>query len=477
MERTEVNSTNITNLPIKGIPKDISNSKIEIPTPKSDKIFQQVEKLSKISSYNSQFDYETYRKLELRFGLNQPRGGITFNSPFRLVNSHHTCQQCLYAFEIDSYGRGCVHDCSYCYAKAELTVHGYWNKPFPMPVNVADIWKVFHTVFETDKKSKWREVMEQRIPLRIGSMSDSFMMMDKKYGVTKEMLKILEYYKYPYIAFTRSDLVAHDEYMEIMSPDLCSIQMSISSTNEKLNKMIEPGAPSAERRLKALQKLTQNGFWTTVRLNPFFPIYPDGYFSDPDFDRKNMPEPFHYSSFDMVDEIASYGVQSVLAGMVRLSHISLSALERSIGRDLKSFYKDKRNSMPNSKGLQKSATKTRKSRDYHYSGEETRAYYERIHAKCIQNGVQFTTCYIGNGEKQFWRDQDLWSNKKDCCNAKGRINAFKTDSRDIKWDTRMKHTTHKCLTPNAKEDLHKKLGNPILIKNGKAEINRDLLNV
>ena len=45
--------------------------------------------------------------------------------------------------------------------------------------------------------------------------------------------------------------------------------------------------------LKALKKLTQNGFWTTVRLNPFFPIYPDGYFTDPNFDRENMPEPFN----------------------------------------------------------------------------------------------------------------------------------------------------------------------------------------
>ena len=463
--------SNIVSFPVTKTTQDERKLPIEeIPTPKSDQILIQVEKLKKVSRYDSQFDFETYRKLETRFGINQPRGGITFNSPFRLVNSHHTCQQCLYAFEIDSYGRGCVHDCSYCYAKAELTVHGYWNKPFPMPVNIADIWKVFYTVFETDKKSKWRDIMEKRIPLRIGSMSDSFMMMDKKYGVTKELLRILEHYKYPYIIFTRSDLVAYDDYMDIMSPDLCSVQMSISSINEEMNKMIEPGAPSAKRRLKALKKLTQNGFWTTVRLNPFFPIYPDGYFTDPEFDRKNMPEPFHYSSFEMVDEIASYGVQSILAGMVRLSHISLSALERSIGRDLKSFYKDKKTSMPNAK-------MQRKSRDYHYSPQEIRAYYERIHAKCIQNGVQFTTCYIGNGENQFWSDQDLWSNKKDCCNAKGRIQAFKVDSREIDWDTRMRHTSQKCLTPNSADNLHKPLAGPIIIKNGHAFVEQGTFDV
>src|SRR5690606_9008928 len=110
--------------------------------------------------------------------------------------------------------------------------------------------------------------------LRIGSMSDAFMWMDKKYRVTLELLKILKFYDYPYIIFTRSDLVADDEYMQAMAPRLASVQMSISSLNMSLTRQLEPGAPAPERRLQALQKLAQNGFWTTVRINPLFPIYP-----------------------------------------------------------------------------------------------------------------------------------------------------------------------------------------------------------
>lgn len=449
-------NSNLYHFPISGVPSSERKlPALEIPTPKSDAIFEQVEKLKKLSKYSSQFDFETYRKLELRFGMKQPRGSIIFKTPFKLVNSHHTCQQCLYSFEIDTYGRGCVHDCVYCYARAQLTVHGYWNNPFPMPVDISDIWKTFYTVFETDKSSKWRPVMEKRIPLRIGSMSDSFMFMDQKYGVTKELLKILDYYKYPYIIFTRSDLVAHDDYIKLLNPNLCSIQMSISSTNDDMNKIIERGAPSAKRRLQAMQKLTQSGFWTTVRLNPFFPIYADGYFTDPNFDKKNMPEPFHYSSFEMVDEIGSYGIPSILAGVIRHSHISLSQLGKAIGRDLTAFYKPeakKEASLLLGKKIK------RKSRDYHYSAEETRAYYEKIKSKCIANAIEFTTCYIGNGDQQFWRDQDLWSNKKDCCNVKGKVPSFTDDSRSIPWETRMKYTTYQQLTPNDVNYLHKPLG-------------------
>jgi DNA repair photolyase len=444
---TQNNFENITALPGADTSKNFEN----IPTPKSDEIISNARKLASLSSYKSDFDFETYRKLELRFGHNQPRGGITFNSPFKLVNSHNTCQQCLYAFEIDTYGRGCVHDCVYCYAKAQLTVHGFWNNPFPMPADITEIWKTFYTVFETEKKSKWRHVLEQRIPVRIGSMSDSFMFMDKKFKVTQELLRILDFYQYPYIIFTRSDLIGHDEYINLLNHDLCSVQMSIASTNDELNKKIEPGTPSSKRRLKALKNLVHSGFWTTVRLNPFFPIYPDGYFTDPNFDKNNMPEPFNFSSFEMVDEIAEHGVQSVLAGMVRLSKFSMNRIEEATGRNLREFFKQE-----NHKGAMFSELK---SRDYHLSDQETRAYYERIHAKCLQNAIQFTTCYIGNGESHFWKDQDLWSNKKDCCNAIGRVNKFKNTktSRDISWENRMKHTNHKCLQPNNPRDLHREL--------------------
>ncbi len=154
-----------------------------------------------------------------------------------------------------------------------------------------------------------------------------------------------------------------------------------------------------------------------------------------------MPAPFNYSSSEMVDEIADHGVPAILAGIVRLSSFSLNQIEKASGRNLREFYRD---------DTKKTAIFTeKKSRDFHYSDDEIRAYYERIHAKCVQRGIQFTTCYIGNGESHFWKDQDLWSNKKDCCNAIGRVEKFaKTKTaRDINWDVRMKHTNNKCLKP------------------------------
>lgn len=419
-------------------------SKKEIaPTPLVDAMDVEYRKLDELSMYKSSYDWEPMRSLERRSLKNPIRGGITFKSPFKLVNAHSTCQQCLYAFEVDTYGRGCVHNCHYCYAKEQLTSHGYWNNPHPVPIDLSEVRKVFYTTFETDKPNKWRSVLAKRIPIRIGSMSDSFMWMDDKYKVTKEFIKILNFYRYPHLIFTRSDLVAKDDYLAVLDKKLCSVQFSISSINEPLNKQIEPGAPSVKRRLNALKKINNAEIWTTVRLNPMFPIHPDGFFTDNNFSWEGPVPKFDFSSFDIVDAVADVGVRSLLAGFVRLSPYALNRIEEATGVNLRPFFR---------------SGNTKSTKDFHYSDREIRYYYQTLKAKCQERNVEFTTCYIGNGENHFWKDQDLWANSKDCCNVKGHVSAFNADSREIPFSERLKVSNAKSATPNDAANLHKALG-------------------
>jgi DNA repair photolyase len=414
-------------------------------TPEYDRILAEARELDKKSKYRCDFDYTIYRDLELRFRERPIRGGIMKKSPMKLVNWHASCQQCLYAFEIDTYGRGCSHNCVYCYAKAELTVHGYWNNPIPVPIDINEVRHIFYTVFETDRSNKWREVIERRIPLRIGCMSDSFMKADLKYKVTQELLRILKFYRYPHTIITRSDLVAHDKYIPLIDPKLASIQLSISSTNDELNKKLEPGAPYAEERLLALEKLNRLGYWTAVRINPLFPIYPDGYFTNPNF-KWNGPVPaFPYSSFEMVDEIADTGTPAIICGFGRFSAFAFNNIQRATGFDLRTFF-DRENVF-------------KSNRDFHYSEREIRHYYEEIKRRCDRRGVEFTVCYIGNGEDQFWDTRDLWSNKSDCCNIKGKIASFQTDARELSYEARLKFTSHKNSAP-VSDRLHEALDEP-----------------
>lgn len=420
-------------IPFPGIPKKIEVDTRSIESPGIGPIEAEMRaKLAKLKDcrYPDAFDWSVYDKIAKNFDT-PPRGGVVFNTTMKLVNYHSSCSKCHYAFELDTYGRGCFHNCVYCYAKDQLTTYRYWNEPQPFPVNLAEIRKIFYTVFETDKHSKWREIMEKKIPLRLGSMSDSFMWLDVKYGVTAEMLKILSFYKYPYIVFTRSDLVAHDEYLKLIDKDLAAIQFSISGNNNKLARLMEPGAPSYQRRLKAITKLTDAGVWTSVRINPLFPKYPDGYFSDPEYIREKFGSKSSVPAFDLYDdqflnELSDAGVSNVLAGFVRISANAVNALKRSADIDLKPFF---RKELSAKKGNEESR----------YSDREISHYYRWFAKMAKDAGVRFSTCYIGMGLKDYFQYQDLWANKRDCCDIVGNVPSFVNTAQMVGWETRKAH--------------------------------------
>ena len=415
-----------------------SADEVEIPTPIYDALIAEAKELDRISSYKTSFDYKVYRSLERRFSKRPVRGGIICKTDLKLANFHSSCFKCHYTLELDTYGRGCSHDCGYCYAKDELSLHGYWNNPIPFPINVNKIRKIFYKVFETDKTTKWRPILEKRIPIRIGSMSDSFMWSELKHGVTYEVIKILNHYKYPHIIFTRSDLVAHDKYISVLDPKLASVQFSICGGNEDLTQRIEPGAPSILRRLTALRKLADYGFWTAVRINPLFPTYPDGYFSDNTsvverFGGLSSVPKFEFFDIGKVDafmeKIADAGVKTVLAGFVRLKSSSLNTMMKTSGIDLWPFFRPE----VVESGL-------RGNREKKYSDAEISRYYLKISSAVRAAGLRFSSCYIGNGAKDYYQYQKLWDNKSDCCDVRGNVAAFQSSAQDIPWDVRAKHT-------------------------------------
>ncbi len=403
----------------------------------SDQIRQRA--LSVPSKYDDQFDYSIYDLLAKKFEKETMPWGVVYKTVFRLANYHPSCTKCHYAFEIDTYGRGCVFNCGYCYAKDQLTKHGAWNKPHPFPIDIGEVRRLFALVFETDRRSRFRSILESRIPLRIGSMSDSFMWIDRKYKVTQELLKILRFYKYPYIIFTRSDLVAHEDYLALLDQSLSSIQFSITGLNSELTRKLEPGAPSVEKRFSALNVLAKEGFRTAVRLNPLFPTYPDGYFSN----RKRLLERLgtgEIPSFPLfnigeaegfVSRLAESGVKTLVAGYVRLSRFSLSQIREMTGADLSSFFDS---SLPENLGDNK-----------HYSDSEVAYYYKVLQSECAKQNIRFTTCYIGNGIKDYFQYQDLWANKKDCCDVVGNIKAFEKTSQEVSWDVRTPFAKHRSI--------------------------------
>lgn len=170
--------------------------------------------------------------------------------------------KCNYPTRLDTYGCGCAHDCSYCYAKSLLDFRGLWDAKNPA---VADINKIKRKISKLPKN----------IPaIRLGGMTDCFQPIEKKHSITYETIKALNENKIPYLIVTKNAMVADDEYVAVMDKNLAHIQVTVTTTDDERSLNYEKAsAPSA--RIAALEKLQMNGFDVSLRLSPFIPEYVD----------------------------------------------------------------------------------------------------------------------------------------------------------------------------------------------------------
>lgn len=104
--------------------------------------------------------------------------------------------------------------------------------------------------------------------VRLGGMTDCFQVFENAYKVTYETIKLLNKKRIHYLIVTKSDLVANDRYLEILDKELAHIQISITSTDNKIAFEYEK-APSSSRRIAAIEKLYKMGYDVQLRLSPF----------------------------------------------------------------------------------------------------------------------------------------------------------------------------------------------------------------
>lgn len=149
-----------------------------------------------------------------------------------------------------------------CYAKSLLDFRKLWD---PLHPRDADINKI---------RRKIKSLPKDTPAIRLGGMTDCFQPIEKEKGITYETIKCLNENRIPYLIVTKSDLVADDKYLAILDKDLAHIQITVTTTNDELSKTYEK-AVVPSRRIKAIEKLQENGFDVQLRLSPYIPEFVD----------------------------------------------------------------------------------------------------------------------------------------------------------------------------------------------------------
>lgn len=169
--------------------------------------------------------------------------------------------KCHYPTRLDTYGCGCSHDCSYCYAKSLLSFRGLWNPNNPA---VADVDKI---------EKKIKKIPKGTI-LRLGGMTDCLQPIETRHHATYRTIQLLNKYGIGYLIVTKSDLIGNAEYMRIMDKSLAHVQVTVTTLDDDLSIKYEK-ASVPTKRIEAILKLQDNGFDVAIRLSPIIPGYMD----------------------------------------------------------------------------------------------------------------------------------------------------------------------------------------------------------
>lgn len=170
-------------------------------------------------------------------------------------------QKCYYPTRLDTYGCGCQHDCSYCYAKSLLSFRNLWN---PNDPSVAPLDKIERVIKKLPKGSI----------VRLGGMTDCFQPCESQYKVTYETIKLLNKYGVGYLIVTKSHLVGEEEYINIMDKKLAHIQVTVTTLDDEKSVQYEKASVPSQR-IKAILNLQKAGFDVAIRLSPLMPEYMD----------------------------------------------------------------------------------------------------------------------------------------------------------------------------------------------------------
>ncbi len=88
--------------------------------------------------------------------------------------------------------------------------------------------------------------------------------------ITRTCLEILVKNGWPFTIQTKSPLVLRDLEIIKRSKD-AEVYFTITTDDEKIRKIFEPGAPPSSRRIEALEKLHSEGIRTFAMIAPILP--------------------------------------------------------------------------------------------------------------------------------------------------------------------------------------------------------------
>ena len=161
--------------------------------------------------------------------------------------------------------RGCTHGCIYCDSRSKC-------------------YQMDHAFEDIEVKENALELLEdalrrkrKRCMIGTGAMTDPYIPLETKLEYTRRALLLIEKYGFGAALQTKSDRVLRDIDIlrRINEKTKAVVQMTLTTADDDLCRLIEPNVSTTKERVEALKMLHRNGIPTIVWLCPILPFIND----------------------------------------------------------------------------------------------------------------------------------------------------------------------------------------------------------
>ena len=161
--------------------------------------------------------------------------------------------------------RGCTHGCIYCDSRSKCYGMDHEFTNVAVKENSIELLK------EALRKKR------KSCMIGTGSMSDPYMSLEKELNYTRRALEVIDNFGFGVTLITKSDLVLRDIDLlsSINRKSKAVVQMTLTTADDELCKIIEPNVCPTSKRVRALEILRDNNIPTIVWLSPILPFIND----------------------------------------------------------------------------------------------------------------------------------------------------------------------------------------------------------
>ncbi|WP_406534329.1 radical SAM protein [Methanobrevibacter sp.] len=160
--------------------------------------------------------------------------------------------------------RGCTHGCIYCDSRSEIYNMNHKFEDIEVKKNSLDLLK--------------KELLKRpKAMIGTGAMTDPYIPLERELKYVRKSLELIYRYGFGFTCITKSDLVLRDLDLlkKINEKSKAVVQMTLTTADDDLCKILEPNVCTTSRRVDVLKALNENGIPTVVWLCPILPYIND----------------------------------------------------------------------------------------------------------------------------------------------------------------------------------------------------------